>query len=44
MMSDDQTRRRDFIKEVIAGLNAVEARRAQHERNQTRTDTRPQVA
>ena len=43
-MDDDQSRRRDFIKEVITGLNAVEARRAQHERNQTRTDTRPQMA
>ena len=44
-MNDDQTRRRrDFIKEVITGLNAIEARRAQHERNQQRPDTRPQVA
>jgi len=39
-MNDDQTRRRAFIKEVITGLNAVEARRAQRERNQTRPDTR----
>ena len=43
-MSDDQSRRRDFVKEVITGLNAIEARRLQRERNQTRTDSRPQVA
>lgn len=39
-----QEERASFIKEVITGLNAVEARRVQRERNQTRTDTRPQVA
>lgn len=44
MMSDDQSRRRDFVKEVITGLNAIEARRVQCERNQTRPDTRPQMA
>ena len=43
-MNDDQTRRRDFIKEVITGLNAIEARQAQRERNQQRPDTRPQPA
>jgi hypothetical protein len=40
-MNDDQTRRRDFIKEVITGLAAVEARRAQREHNQQRPDSRP---
>ena len=40
-MNDDQTRRRrQFIKEVITGLNAIEARQAQRERNQTRPDSR----
>ena len=43
-MTDDQARRRDFIKEVITGLAAIEARRLQRERNQQRTDTRPQMA
>ena len=31
-MTDDQTRRRDFIKEVITGLNALEARRTHYQR------------
>ncbi|WP_269457675.1 hypothetical protein [Brevibacterium siliguriense] len=31
-MDDDQARRRDFIKEVITGLNAVEARRTHYQR------------
>lgn len=40
-MNDDQTRRRAFVKEILTGLNAIEARRAQHERNQQRPDSRP---
>ena len=46
-MPDDfelQDRRRAYVAQVITGLNALEARQAQHERNQTRTDTRPQMA
>ena len=42
-MPDDlelQARRRAYVAQVITGLNALEARRAQHERNQTRPDTR----
>ena len=43
-MPDDlelQARRRQFIKQVISGLNAIEARRAQRDRNQQRPDSRP---
>ena len=38
-----QEERAAFIKEVITGLNAIEARQAQRERNQTRPDTRPRA-
>lgn len=42
-MDDDlesRERRRAYVAEVITGLNALEARRLQHERNQQRPDTR----
>ena len=36
-----QEERAAFIKEVITGLAAIEARRAQRERNSQRPDSRP---
>lgn len=40
MDDDNREHRRQFIKQVIDGLNALDARQAQRERSLTRPDTR----